>query len=743
MPTMRALASVWLAAPLLLAGAIADGRATVSEGAELPVWPAAPAAAPPLSPAVAPPLLPAAAPAAAPAASPTALGYAPKDSPVGKVAQLLGELGSQLQDDKVADGQQFQKYMTWYQGESTSATTLITDTKQSLQSLGSELKQEEAFRQAQDLVVQKAIADLAKVEKELQNVTTQRGVEHKAFVDNEAQVDKGIQQLGHALTVMGQSPSPAQATPQSGVTLLDVAKKVKTLLLQGSDFHLTLAQRETLDGFMRAAVRRSRSAANGGLRGAPGDEVLAPDFLQVNDLASPYGQYQTQSSGVATVLQNVLDKAKKQLDDLRATEQKQSSDFQVLEQDLKKQVTTVKGTLSNAKQQIAASEELSGKRKADLLAAQEVLKVTEDGLAKLEADFVAKNTSFHERTLKRDDEILAVQEASDIMNSTEMQKLMGAQYASSPALLQIHQVSRRNALHMLRRANSPAVALLALRTQTRSMRSTSQADPFAKVTDLLKDMIKRLSKEYAEEATKAQYCETEMAKSAKSKFNIEKSADKLKARIAQIDTEVDQLVADIKRIETEIQDMSKARADATTLRASEKSEALNSIVRYKDAQRLLKSALVVLRKTYGKKVSSGGGGGTSGGYKVSGIGAGVVGLLEIAVEDFAQLQTETETAEATAEKDYKELMDSTEIKTATFNKDLEYKNREKVRLEGDRMRNVEDLQNFDKELAALKKYVEQLKVQCPKGETYQERKTRREEEIRQLQEALTHLTNTP
>merc|ERR1719201_1060079 len=69
-------------------------------------------------------------------------------------------------------------------------------------------------------------------------------------------------------------------------------------------------------------------------------------------------------------------------------------------------------------------------------------------------------------------------------------------------------------------------------------------------------------------------------------------------------------------------------------------------------------------------------------YKADDTAAsGVIGILEIAQSDFAKLQSETEMQEQTAQREYQNLMNDSQVKKAVFDKDIEYKQNTKVKLE--------------------------------------------------------------
>merc|ERR1719326_1961574 len=107
--------------------------------------------------------------------------------------------------------------------------------------------------------------------------------------------------------------------------------------------------------------------------------------------------------------------------------------------------------------------------------------------------------------------------------------------------------------------------------------------------------------------------------------------------------------------------------------------------------------------------------------------SGVLGILEISMSDFARLETETKTGEAQAEAEYQKLMKGSAVRKATLNKDLEYKQVEKQKLEGNVQRSTSDLQGFQSELTAVVQYIEKLTPSCSNtADSHEVRKERRE-----------------
>jgi len=290
----------------------------------------------------------------------------------------------------------------------------------------------------------------------------------------------------------------------------------------------------------------------------------------------------------------------------------------------------------------------------------------------------------------------------------------------------------KHSLHLLQGATTPALAFLAISSHTKHGR----ADPFGKVKAMVRDMLRKLEETHAAEAKKNEWCESEMGKTTKSQHDKQEWVSKLKDRIGAMDAEIEQLTSDIKTTNADLAEMNEAVSEATKVREAENTRAIAAIQQYKDAQSLIKTALSVLKKFYEKSAGAPAGGAK----KKEGLGGGIIGILEIAIQDFSDLQEETEQAEATGGQQFKELMQESQVKSAVFSKDLEYRNRNKVKLEGDKMHADSDLKNYQKELAAVEQYLDKLKASCiAKPDSYEERKARREKELASLKEALQYL----
>merc|ERR1719163_829915 len=126
----------------------------------------------------------------------------------------------------------------------------------------------------------------------------------------------------------------------------------------------------------------------------------------------------------------------------------------------------------------------------------------------------------------------------------------------------------------------------------------------------------------------------------------------------------------------------------------------------------------------------------------SGAGGSIIDILEVVESDFSKNLATEETEEADAVAVYEETTQENKLSTTMKSQDVKYKTKEFKGLD----KSISDLSG-DKatagtELSAVLEYYGKIKERCiAKPESYEERKARREAEIKGLKEALSILEN--
>merc|ERR1719450_419969 len=97
-------------------------------------------------------------------------------------------------------------------------------------------------------------------------------------------------------------------------------------------------------------------------------------------------------------------------------------------------------------------------------------------------------------------------------------------------------------------------------------------DPFAKVKALITDLIDRLMKEAAAEATEKAYCDSEMAKTEAKKSDLEDDVAKLTAKIDKSTAASVELKADVKELQSELAALAGEQAEMDKIRKEQSEE---------------------------------------------------------------------------------------------------------------------------------------------------------------------------
>merc|ERR1719361_2812262 len=224
------------------------------------------------------------------------------------------------------------------------------------------------------------------------------------------------------------------------------------------------------------------------------------------------------------------------------------------------------------------------------------------------------------------------------------------------------------------------------------------------------------------------------------------AVETLHAEIDQLEASIAKLTEDIAELTEAVAALDAAMAKATTIRQEEKETNEKTIQDAQEAQTAVAQALTVLKEFYAKAGEA-----TAllqqqpaapeifeSPYKgMQDENTGVIGMLEVIESDFARLEADTKAAEATAQKEYDEFMTDSKVDKAAKVTDIEHKTTKKQDEEQALVVKKADLEGTQKELDAALAYYDKLKPSCvDAGVSYDDRVTRRKEEIQSLQEAL-------
>jgi len=665
------------------------------------------------------------------------------DAAVQKVIEMLTDMlvkaKSTMHDEEVSYG----KFSTWCAAETSSLKKSITAGGESIEVLNADIG--ELTSEAKTLIeeITALTADVEKYEADTKAAIAQRAADHKSFLAEQADYGESMDALERAIVVLQKQ---SYDRPASSAVLLQLSESA-------------------------ALPEKAKSV------------IAAFAEMMSDDSQSPpeANAYEFQSGGIVEMLKKLLADftAKKEQVEKEEMNSKHAADMVLL--DLKNSIEVANKAISEKTMLKDKKLSAAALAKKELGEVEATKKEDESTLSKLTTDCTEKSLSYKEKQQLRKEEIAALAEAIKILNTEEARGgdylLSLSQKKSGHALVQlmggasmdstgIHKRIREFLFAQAQKLHSKNLNLLAEKVA---------ADPFAKVTKMIDDMITKLEEEAFADATHEGFCDEEFGKSKITRAKLTEEIAVLTASIDEGKAEIASLTQEIATLTQEVADLDAATATATKLRKEEKAKNTLAVEDATAAKTATESALQVLKEFYEKASKATGflqvsskkapvqlgsdeweslanpnfegtvdwghkEGMATFGEKYTGQQAtagGVLAMMEVIISDFATVVAETEASEAAALKEYEGFMTESKKNKAMKLKSIEMLTADKISTEGTVQSETADLKSTQDQLIAADKYHARLVPQCvDQGMTFEGRTAARAEEIASLKEAL-------
>ncbi|CAE7226548.1 unnamed protein product, partial [Symbiodinium pilosum] len=290
---------------------------------------------------------------------------------------------------------------------------------------------------------------------------------------------------------------------------------------------------------------------------------------------------------------------------------------------------------------------------------------------------------------------------------------------------------------------SQSSGLESLASNIESLLQTRQsADVFAKVKELIQNMIDNRKEEAAADETKKAYCDEEKAKTKEKVDDLTSTQDKLSAKVDKKTSESETLKSEAATLQRELAELAQLQIEMDETRKEESAAFKKQKEDLEAGLEGVRSALTVLRDYYAS--------GTAliqqpdlSFAKSGSASTGILGMLEVVESDFGRNLAQAETSEATKAEDYDSMTKQNKLTKVQKDQDQKYKTKAAMALDKAVGDLSSDGESTKEELAAVLTYQESLAKQCYDGGlSYEERAAKRQEEIDGLKEALVSLGGT-
>jgi len=653
-------------------------------------------------------------------------------TPVQKVVQMLTGMLSTAKTSKHEEQVQFAAYKQFCEGTTAEKEAAITSAGKQIEKLDADIQafEADATRLASEITGHNG--DINSNTADIDAATVVRDSQHAEYLKSLSDYTESINALHKAIQTL-----KAQNYDRPGVFKASLLEHVKAAKLPQT------AER-TIEALL-AEEEEPVSAVDGG--------------------APPVDAYKFRSTDILQMLEDLKVTFTTKKTDLEKEEVSRRQNYELRVQDLTSSTEAAKRAIADKSVYETKSKAAAVDGKADLKDVTAVRDSDQTYLTELTTTCGQKSTDFDARQKLRSDEITALERAIEILSSEEVAGAAKKHLPGTSALLQPGQ-PHATMLAQLRASgrDEPNLIRVAAYLNDQSSRIGSRmlsalafrarADPFQKVKKMIEDLINKLISQAGEEATHKGWCDEQLATNENTRTSKTEQVATLKSEIETLETTISKLTKSITAKETEKGELEAAVAEKTDLRTKEESENAETVADAVKAQEAVTNAIQVLKTFFeqaGKATSM------LQGSRVGSIAArqepppifetaykglqsestGVLGMLEVIHSDFARLEADTKSAEAASKAEYDKFMSGSAVNDEALKTDIGHMKSEKSEKEGKLTETNTNLENAEAMLKTANEYFESLKPTCiNSGQTYDERKMLREDEIQALKEAL-------
>jgi len=654
-------------------------------------------------------------------------------TPVEKVAKMLTDLQRQVNEEGVAEAKTYDSFACFCKTTIAEKSKSVSDGKIEKNSLATRINEDSVIREKEDTMIATKLKEIKTLEDAIATAKADRKSERLTYTKNELD-------LTSALTGL-----------ESAIRAMSAAKK-------GMGFAQLPAEAQSALTMAQALLPESRSSK-------PLTAFLAQDTVKPNDA---YGFHSDELMKVIGDLQKDFKSKKDELSKAAVTAK---ADFDKLVQNKGQAVTDAQKALDTSKNDKAKATVRIGTASQDLSTTAADLLDDQTYLMEISKKCGEKAVLWDKRSQGRAAELTALTTAINLISNLPAEDSK----VSSSALMQVKAHRKPAVVLAAAAAAAPAKKLSAAAVSTQlhgtraqvvaalsvykssqleSLIAAAAADPLAKVKQLVQELIERLLKQAAEEASHKGWCDKEYAMTT---MKRDKAADGIKetngllelgeARRAKLGEEIEGLEADIKKLGDTLTKM-------TGIRKKDKEDNEKAIKDAKEGKQTVEKAIDVLEKYYktaAKNAASSSSSllqvaaepetpdaGFDGEYAGAQDGSvGVLGMLDVIKSDFVRAIKETEQDEKDAQQVFSDLETDSGVSLATKSESLKSRKSAKDEADAADTKNRDSQKSHQGLLDGSLKEMDALDKACQKGgSTAEERKIQRDEEMDALKKAM-------
>jgi len=651
-------------------------------------------------------------------------------NPVGKVIQLLGSLEAKITKNGEAETKAYNEYAAWCKDGAKDLTYEIKTAKDDIEDLTATIGKAGSDIAAASSKIEELSGDTTQNAADLKAASSVRSLEKTEYDAAEKELVDVVDTLDRAINIL-EKKLRGSALVQANVDTHDVAGLVHAINAIVDAASMSLHDKNQLVSLAQNAVDDSNAM----------DDVGAPDPAA----------YKSQSKSIVEVLEDMRAKAATQLKEVQNQEVSAKHNFALLKQSLEDQMAADEKEIDESKSTQAAAQSTKAVGEGELAKTQESLAASEKTLSTMDSGCKTAVDEHEASGKSRVEELKAVAAAKKVLSENtggavgkvysflevDNNNNQGSRLSTRADLANIEVVNLLREL--AHKDQSNALAQLASRVSAAvRFGSRNGEDPFKKVKAMIGEMVERLEKEGAEEATHKAWCDEQMGETKQKTLELNHDIESFTAKMDKAKSRSIKLKDEVAGLQSALADMSKSQAELDAVRREENGVFKQTKSDLEQGLKGVRMALKVLKEYYSSSAEFVQQPALEAGHsKAEGAGSSVIGLLEVVESDFGKSLAVTEAEEDAGAVDYEKVSMNNRLNKAQWSKDVEYKTKEATSLDKSFSELTSDRDSAQSELDAVMEYSKSVRGSCElKPETFGDRKQRREDEVAGLKEAL-------
>merc|ERR1719399_2443177 len=320
-----------------------------------------------------------------------------KVNPLGKVIELLDSLATKITKEGEEELKAYNEYFEWCEDVTRNKQFEIKTATALKEKLEGTIAKAASDIEAGTTKIEELAAAIASGESDLKDATLIRDKETADFTASETELVDSIDTLDRAIRIIS---AEMQKNPAA---LAQVDTTRMTSIVQSIGAVVEASAFSTSDRQKLLALVQSQQQTD-----ADESELGAPAAAT----------YETHSTNIVDVLEDLKEKAEAELSDLRKAEANSAHNFAMLKQSLEDQAAADKKDLGEEKAGKAKAEETKASAEGELAATVKELADAEKALAQAGANCMQLATDHEATVAGRTAELKAIAEAKKILEST-------------------------------------------------------------------------------------------------------------------------------------------------------------------------------------------------------------------------------------------------------------------------------------------------------------------------------------